>query len=318
MPLAFFVRRLLQAAVLLAGVATLTFLLTRALPGGPETLLARNSRITEAQRAAILHNLGLDQPVPVQLLRWGSQVLRGDMGISFTQQRPVSAVITERMGPTFRLMAVSMVLSLVVALFGGVVSVLWPGTFASCLIAILNAFALTAPLFWVGLMLQLAFAVHLRWLPSADMTRGLGLLDDLRYLPLPAVTLALGFIAGWSRYLSAALAETLRADYLRTARAKGLTQAIALLRHGMANARTPFLTIILLDAPLFVVGAVVTETVFSWPGVGRLFFDSLRVRDYPVVLGITLYASALVVGLGIVTDVLAAAFDPRIRRPAHD
>jgi peptide/nickel transport system permease protein len=284
-----------------------------AMPGGPTTLLARNSRMTARQLENVKRSMGLDQPVPVQLGRWLVNVARGDLGLSFTQFRPVAQIIAERVGPTMRLMTVAMGMSIVLALGAGLLSALRRYSWADTLITAVSFVGLAMPVFWLGLMLQLLFSVQLGWLPAADMTKGNGPLDDLRHIILPAFTLAFGTIASWSRYVRSSMLETINLDYIRTARAKGLDYHTTVTRHALRNALIPFVTVIAIDIPLFLTGAVVTETIFSWPGLGRLFFDALRARDYPVLMGLLVYSAALIVAFGIIADLVYALLNPRIR-----
>jgi peptide/nickel transport system permease protein len=310
---AYFTRRLIGAVPLLIGIAIISFVFMQAMPGGPTALLARNSRMSAAQLENVKRSLGLDQPMHVQLARWLLGVARGDLGLSFTQFRPVSEVIGERVGPTMRLMAVAILLSISMALVAGLVSALRRYSFIDNVITAVSFAGLAMPVFWVGLMLQLLFSVQLGWLPAADMTKDAGLFDDLRHLILPAITLAFGTIASWSRYLRSSMLEVVNLDYIRTARAKGLPYNLTVTRHALRNALIPFVTVVAIDIPFFLTGAVVTETIFSWPGLGRLFFDALRARDYPVLMGLLVYSAVLIVAFGIIADFIYALLNPRIR-----
>jgi peptide/nickel transport system permease protein len=309
----YFTRRVIGAVPLLIGIAVISFLFMYAMPGGPTTMLARNSRMTAKQLENIKRSMGLDQPVPVQLGRWLVNIARGDLGLSFTQFRPVTQIIGERIGPTMRLMAVAMAISLALALGAGLLSALRRYSWIDNVITGVSFVGLAMPVFWLGLMLQLFFSVQLGWLPAADMTKGNGLLDDLRHIILPALTLAFGTVAAWSRYVRSSMLETINLDYIRTARAKGLSYHATVTKHALRNALIPFVTVVAIDIPLFLAGAVVTETVFSWPGLGRLFFDALRARDYPVLMGLLVYSAVLIVAFGIIADLIYALLNPRIR-----
>lgn len=310
---AYFTRRLIGAVPLLIGIAIVSFIFMQAMPGGPTALLARNSRMSAAQLENVKRSLGLDQPMHVQLARWLLGVARGDLGMSFTQFRPVTQVIGERIGPTLRLMLVAMGMSLGMALAAGLISALRRYTLADNVITAISFAGLAMPVFWVGLMLQLLFAVQLGWLPAADMTKGNGVLDDTRHILLPALTLAFGTIASWSRYLRSSMLEVVNLDYVRTARAKGLEYKRVVTKHALRNALIPFVTVVALDVPFFLTGAVVTETIFSWPGLGRLFFDALRARDYPVLMGLLVYSAVLIIVCSILADFVYALLNPRIR-----
>lgn len=310
----FLIRRLLGAIPLLLGVAVLSFVFMQLAPGGPDALFARNARMTEEQLQAIRHNMGLDRPVHEQLLTWLVNLLQGDLGISYTQYRPVSQVIWDVVPNTLLLMGTGMLISLVAALTFGVLAARRPGGFFDTLTSFISYFGLAMPVFWFGLMLQLLFAVHLGWLPSAGMqsAAGGGAMDVARHLALPAFTIAIGSIAGWSRYVRSSTIESLSQDYVRTGRAKGMDERRVLLGHVLRNALIPFVTVVGIDVPLYLTGAVLTETVFSWPGMGRLFFDALTVRDYPILMGILLLGAVLIVLGNLIADILYGVLDPRI------
>jgi peptide/nickel transport system permease protein len=311
---AFLARRLLGAIPLLLGVSILSFIFMQLAPGGPDTLLAKNGRMSQAQLAAIRENMGLDDPVPVQLWTWIQNLAVGDLGTSFTQQRPVSEVIWEVFPNTLYLMATALVISLIVAMIFGVGAAVNQYGWFDNVTSFIAYFGLSMPVFWIGLMLQIIFAVKLGWLPSAGMhsPTGGGPLDLIKHMILPAMTLAIGSIGSWSRYLRSSTLEVLGQDYVRTAQAKGLNSRIVMTRHVLRNAIVPFMTIVAIDIPLYLTGAVLTETVFSWPGMGRLFFDSLTKRDYPVLMGILLLGAVLIVLGNIIADMLYAVLDPRV------
>jgi peptide/nickel transport system permease protein len=304
-------RRLLQAVPLLIGIAIISFVFMQAMPGGPDTMLARNSRMPKEQLEIVRRNMGLDQPMYVQLARWLLNLARGELGISFTQQRPVADVISERIGPTLRLVVVALGISVVLAVLIGVLSAVWRYTLFDYVTTTLAYIGLALPVFWVALMLQLLFALRLGVLPSADMQSER--FPPLLHLVLPAATLAIGTVASWSRYLRTSMLEVIGQDYVRTARAKGLWQRAVVLRHALRNALIPFITVVALDIPFYLAGAVLTERVFSWPGLGRLFFESLNARDYPVLMGLLAYSAILIVVFNLIADVLYAWLDPRIK-----
>jgi peptide/nickel transport system permease protein len=311
----YLIRRLISAVPLLLGVAVLSWVFMQLAPGGPDTLYARNARMTEEQLQAIRHNMGLDRPLHEQLLTWLGNLLRGDLGISYTQYRPVSQVIWDVVPNTFILMGTGLLISLVVALVAGVFAARHQYGLFDNISAFLSYFGLAMPVFWFGLMLQLLFAVHLGWLPSAGMysAQGDGGLGDLaRHLALPAFTIAIGSIAGWSRYVRSSTIEVLEQDYVRTARAKGLDEQRVVAGHVLRNALIPFVTVVGIDVPLYLTGAVLVETVFSWPGMGRLFYDALTVRDYPVLMGILILGAVLIVLGNLIADLLYGVLDPRI------
>jgi peptide/nickel transport system permease protein len=311
---AFVIRRLLGAIPLLLGVSILSFFFMQLAPGGPDTLLAKNGRMSQTQLAAIRKNLGLDEPMLVQLWTWIKNLAQGDLGTSFSQQRSVRDVIFDVFPNTLYLMIVAMLISLLMAVIFGIGAAINQYGWFDNITSFFAYFGLSMPVFWFGLMLQILFAVKLGWLPSANMhsPTGGGAIDLIRHMILPAMTLAIGGVGSWSRYLRSSTLEVLGQDYVRTARAKGLREQTVMVRHVFRNALIPFLTVVAIDIPLYLTGAVVTETVFSWPGMGRLFFDSLGKRDYPVLMGILLLGAVLIVLGNLVADVLYAVLDPRI------
>jgi peptide/nickel transport system permease protein len=310
----FLIRRLLGAIPLLLGVAVLSFIFMQLAPGGPDAMFARNARMTEEALQAIRRNMGLDRPVHEQLIVWLGNLVRGDLGISYTQYRPVSQVIWDVVPNTLLLMGTGMLISLAAALTFGILAARRQYGFFDNITSFISYFGLAMPVFWFGLMLQLLFAVRLGWLPSAGMESagGGGPWDVARHLVLPAFTIAIGSIAGWSRYVRSSTIESLSQDYVRTARAKGIDERRVLLGHVLRNALIPFVTVVGIDVPLYLTGAVLTETVFSWPGMGRLFFDALTVRDYPVLMGILLLGAVFIVLGNLIADVLYGVLDPRI------
>jgi peptide/nickel transport system permease protein len=307
-------RRLLGAIPLLVGVAIVSFAGMQLAPGGPTVLFARAGRMSQAQLDAIRHSMGLDQPWYVQLLYWFGNLLRGDLGLSYSQFRPVSAVIWEVFPNTVLLVGAGLLISLVVSLLFGILAARRPYGFFDNATSFVSYFGLAMPVFWFGLMLQILFAVHLGWLPSAGMRspEGGSAKDVLAHLALPALTIAIGSIAAWSRYVRSSTIEVLGQDYVRTARAKGMREQRVLSGHVLRNALIPFVTVVGIDVPLYLTGAVLTETVFSWPGMGRLFFDSLAVRDYPVLMGILILGAVLIILGNLVADLLYGLLDPRI------
>lgn len=311
---AFILRRLLGAIPLLLGVSVLSFIFMQLAPGGPDTLLAKNGRMTQTQLDAIRHSLGLDESKPRQLWIWITNLFQGDLGTSYAQQRPVRDVIFDVFPNTVYLMVAALTMSLIVAVIFGIGAAINQYGWFDNVTSFLAYFGLSMPVFWIGLMLQILFAVKLGWLPSAGMhgAQSDGFTDLVKHMILPATTLAVGSVGSWSRYLRSSTLEVLGQDYVRTARAKGLRERVVMVRHVLRNAMIPFLTIVAIDIPLYLTGAVVTETVFSWPGMGRLFFDSLTKRDYPVLMGVLLLGAVLIVIGNLLADLLYAALDPRI------
>ena len=270
--------------------------------------------MTDERLAAIREQLGIDQPLPVQLVKWIENLLRGDLGLSYAQNRPVTEVIWEVFPNTVYLMMAGLSLALIFALLFGVLAAVNQYGWFDNITSFISYFGLAMPVFWFGLMLQILFAVKLGWLPSAECTmpQKPGVLDTIEHLILPAVTLAIGSIAVWSRYIRSSTIEVLQQDYVRTARAKGLAERPVLSGHVLRNALIPFVTVAAIDIPLYLTGAVLTETVFSWPGMGRLFYDSLTRRDYPVLMGILMFGAVLIMIGNLIADLIYGMLDPRI------
>jgi peptide/nickel transport system permease protein len=311
----FLVRRLLGAIPLLFGVAVLSFLFMQLAPGTPDELYARNTRMSQAQLDAIRHNMGLDKPPYVQFWLWLRNLLQGDLGTSYSQYRPVWDVIWGVFPNTVYLVLTGLTLSLVISLVFGVLAAVRPFGFFDNVTSFVSYFGLAMPVFWFGLMLQILFAVKLGWLPSANMhsAQGGGAWDLIKHLILPAFTIAIGSIASWSRYVRSSTVEALHQDYVRTARAKGVREQAIILGHVLRNALIPFVTVVSIDIPLYLTGAVLTETVYSWPGMGRLFYDALTKRDYPVLMGILILGAVLIILGNLIADLIYGLLDPRIK-----
>jgi peptide/nickel transport system permease protein len=311
---AYVVRRLLQAVVLLFIVSVLTFLLIHSAPGGP-ALLA-NPDLSREQIEQMREQLGLDDPLPVQYLRWLGNVLQGDFGKSYNTVQPVTRLIAERLPNTIMLTGLALVISILVAVPLGVLSALKRNSALDRVIAGFSFIGVSIPVFWLGIMLIIVFAVQLKLLPAGGMyTLGaeFSLLDRLEHLLLPTLVLVVANLAELTRYTRSGMINVLSEDYIRTARAKGLPNQVVLVRHALRNALIPVITIIGVLLPRAVSGAAITETVFSWPGMGRLAVEAAMTRDYPVVLGATLTVALVVVLSSLVTDLLYAYIDPRIR-----
>jgi peptide/nickel transport system permease protein len=308
-------RRIIQMIPLLIGISLVVFLIIQAAPGGPEGMMLQSGltvdpKVIEAYR----HRLGVDQPVYVQYFRWISTALSGDLGISYTSSRPVAAMITERLPATLELMAVSFLLAACVAIPIGIYSALHQYSLFDLFATTSSFLGIAMPVFWFGLILQLIFSVYLGWLPvSGTITVGdTSLWDHLKHLILPSIVLSLHYIAGWSRYMRSSMLGVIRSDYIRTAHSKGLKEQIVIFRHAVKNALIPVITIMALNLAAIFSGAVITETIFAWPGIGRLFIQSMYARDYPVLMGILMMGSFMVVFFNLIADLVYGWLDPRI------
>lgn len=309
-------RRLLQMVPLLFGISIVLFAVIQAAPGGPEGSVLASGRFVDPQVVeAYRHRLGVDQPIQVQYLRWVGSALRGDLGLSFSTTRPVAVMIAERLPATLELMASSFVLAAFAALLLGVGSALHQYSIGDFLATGVSFVGIAMPVFWLGLILQMVFAVQLGWLPvSGTHTVGASSLNDhLAHLVLPALVLSFRYVAGWSRYLRGSLLSVVRSDYVRTARAKGLPERTVIGIHALRNALIPVVSIMALNLADLFSGAVITETVFAWPGIGRLFVQAMFARDYPLLMGILLMGSFMVVVFNLLADIVYGLLDPRIR-----
>ncbi len=311
----FALRRLGQIAATLLLLAVGTFFMLRAAPGGPAQVLLGQDRYTPELEAQLNRRLGLDRPLPVQLVRWLGLVARGDLGQSYFHRRPAVDVVRERLPATVVLGGGSFLVALLVGIGGGVWAAARRGGRIDRLIGGLAVVAVSTPAFWLGIGLIVVFAAWLRVLPSSGVAP-VGLEGDLpqrlRHLVLPLTTLAAGQAASLALYTRAALLETLGADYTRTARAMGASERRILWGHALRNAAIPIATQAGLALPHVIEGSVIVETVFSWPGIGQLTVASVGRRDYPILLTIT-----LLVGLGVLlssflTDLVYHWLDPRI------
>lgn len=301
---------------MLLGISVVVFAIIQAAPGGPETMLLQSGRMVDpAAVEAYRVRLGLDQPVPVQYARWLGAAAQGDLGVSFTSGRPVARVILERLPATVELMGTSFLLAAVLALLVGVVSAVRQYSWFDHVGTGLSFTGIAMPVFWFGLILQLVFAVQLGWLPvSGRRTVGVSsILDHARHLVLPALVLSLRYVAGWSRYLRSSMLGALRSDYIRTARAKGLSERQVVWGHALRNAMVPVVSVMALDTAGLFSGAIITEVVFAWPGIGRLFVVSMEQRDYPVLMGVLLMGSLMVILFNLLADLVYGWLDPRIR-----
>ena len=312
----FLVRRLMQALLLLVIVSMIGFAILHLAPGGPMSQFAAGGDMTQADLDRIAEQLGLNRPLPIQYLEWLWRMVRGDWGVSFRDQQPVLHIIGSHIGATLELMLTSTLLAMLIGAWVGILGAIKRYSLFDGLATIGAMIALSIPTFWFGLVVIYVFSVGLGWLPAGNRyTIGDGsFLNQVHHLIGPAFVLALVSTAVWSRYMRSSMLEVINQDYVRTARAKGLPERTILLRHSFRNALLPMITITGLHVPTLLSGALVTETVFTWPGMGRLFLDSISYRDYPVVMGILMFTAVLVLLGSLIADLLYGVADPRIAR----
>jgi peptide/nickel transport system permease protein len=317
------VRRTLLNIPLLILISAVIFIILSNAPGGALTPYLQNPHITQADIDRLKHNLGLDQPLPIQYVHWLGKVLSGDLGYSTSNSETVTQAIFERLPATLELMGSAFVFSLAIGVTFGILSALRPYSWLDYTVTTFAFFGQSMPVFWFALMLQLAFAVYgiplpagyKIQLPSASMcsTDACGFGDRIEHLILPTIVLSLLFIATWSRFMRSSMLEVINTDYMRTATAKGLSKAMVVLKHGLKNALIPLVTVVALGLPSLVAGAVVTETIFAWPGMGRLFINALTQFDFALLMGYLMLVSFLVVLFNLIADIAYAWLDPRVK-----
>ncbi len=293
------------------------------MPGGPLAPYLSNPHITPADIARLKHNLGMDQPVPIQYVKWLGHVLTGDMGYSTSNSEPVFQAIVERIPATLELMLTAFIFSVTFGVAAGIISAVYPYTFVDYFITTLAFFGQSMPVFWLALMMQLAFAVHgvplpfgyQIQLPSAGISSSdsFDLADRISHLILPTVVLSFLALALYSRFMRSSLLEVLGTDYIRTAAAKGLSFRTILFKHGLKNAMIPVVTVLALSLPGILAGAIITETIFAWPGTGRLFINALLQSDIALLMGYLIMVAFLVVFSNLLADVVYAWLDPRVK-----
>jgi peptide/nickel transport system permease protein len=317
-------RRILQSIPIMFMLSVFLFGIVRLMPGGPLAQAERNPNVTPEQLAAMRVRLGLDQPLPIQYVKWiKAFILEGDWGYSIKFRRPVADMISERLPATLLLFGVGFLVTLLIAIPVGVYSALKPYSFFDNLITTLSFAGQSVPVYWLGLLLIVVFYLLIKnpfsgspLFPAGGMyTVGKegDILDLIWHLVLPIIAVTAGWVAWYSRFLRSSMRDVLNEDYMRTARAKGLPLRLVHFRHGLRNALLPLVTMMALDLPSVFGGAVFIETIFSWPGMGRLFWDAARGRDYPVLLAVVMIEAALILVFNLLADVLYGFLDPRIR-----
>lgn len=320
-----FVVRVTQAVVIVFLVTTLTFVLIHLAPGNPFTALGETSRVSPEIVQRLEHRFGHDQPVTVQYVRYLSNIARGDFGYSFAERRPVRDAFLERVPNTLLLAGAALVIMFALGIAVGAAQGAQPGSRTDDVLSLITITVYSMPIFWLGIMSLLFFGLVLHWLPVGgthdpviyDQLGIVGKLGDrLRHLLLPAITLGLIGAATTARYQRAAMLEVIRQDFVRTARAKGLAERAVLFKHALRNALLPTITLFGLAFPLLLSGAVLVESVFSWPGLGKLAVDAIRGRDYEVVTGAAIVTACLVVLGSVLADLLYRLVDPRTREQA--
>jgi len=308
-------RRAGQSVPLILLVSILVFALLHAAPGGPLAIYLENPGVRPEDIERLRRALGLDRPLSVQYLAWLSAFASGDWGFSLSDGRPVAERMLERAPATLELASASLVVAVLAAMPFGILAAVRRGGWLDRAGSVVALAGVSLPVFWFGLVLQLTIAIALGWLPSSGRSSVFesGAIDRLRHLVLPAIVLAAVHAAAWSRYLRASMTGILTQRFILAGSARGIPRPALVLRHALRNVAGPLLTVVLMDAALLVSGAVVTESVFAWPGLGSLFTEALVRRDYPVLMAFLMVTSVAVIVLNLVADLAHRALDPRTR-----
>jgi len=309
----YLIRRLAQGAVVLFVVSAVVFAIVHAAPGGPALL--NNPDVDPKMAKEMEKQLGLDDPIPVQYARWLGNALRGNLGRSYQHSLGTAELLWARIPNTLLLSGTALLLAVVLAVPLGMISAVYRYSALDYAATVTAFVGVSIPVFWLAILLIIVFSVTLGWLPSSGMlTVGVpfSIRDRLLHLLMPSIVLATFPLAQLTRYVRSSMVDALAQDYVRTARAKGLPECSVLGRHALRNALIPMVTVLGVLTPRLLGGAVVTETIFAWPGLGRLAVEAAVTRDYPVILGATLLVSALVVLSNLITDFLYVVIDPRI------
>jgi peptide/nickel transport system permease protein len=303
--LAYLARRLVASLFILLGVSVITFMLTFMIPADPVAMIAGRSSTPEV-REQIRHQLGLDRPVTEQYLNYLGRLVKGDLGKSYARKSDVGPLIASRLPPTLLLMLAAILAELLVGLPAGIYAASRRGRMGDKVAMTLSFLSVSTPQFVLGLTLLYIFAYLLSWFP-------LGGYGSLSHIVLPALTLGLAGGGWYSRMMRSSMIEVLRNDYIRTARAKGMSEWRVVLRHGLRNAILPIIAMIGLDVGIFMSGVVVVENVFGWPGIGQLMWQAIQSLDIPIIMGVTIVAACFIVLGNLVADLVSPLIDPRVR-----
>ena len=310
------IRRFIQGFITLIAISMIVFALASAYPGGIMSAYEENPDVTAEDYARLRAKYGLDDPVPVRYLKWASNVAMGDWGISFVSKRPVLNEIGDRLGNTVLLMSVALLVTLLIAIPLGVISALRQYSLTDTILTTFAFAGNSLPVFWFGLILIMVFSVWLGWFPGSGMTtlgKPFSIPDLVAHMVLPVTMLALVTAAGYMRYMRSSMLDVIGQDYMRTARSKGLTELHVNVRHGLRNALIPLVTLLAFEIPLLFGGALYTETIFAWPGMGRLFYERAVKGDMPVVMACVIIFSALTILAMFLADLAYTMLDPRIQ-----
>lgn len=309
------VSRLLRSVLVLVGISVILYVMMRAIPGGPLAMYLHGGHVTKAEIARLRQSFGLNQPVWKAYIAWLWSAVHGNFGDSYLYGLPATTLLMQRLPNSLILMLPAFALAVCMALASGVLAAVHHGDWLDYTIDVSSYVGMAIPIFWLGLLMIEAFATGLHWFPVGGMANP-GQVPTfetlLPHLVLPALVLAIFIMSSESRYVRSSMLDALHTDYIRTARAKGAPELRVVIRHALRNALIPVITVMIMDGAFLFGGALVTETVFSWPGMGRLFLQAVEQGDYPVIMAEVAFLSVIIVLANIVADVLYAVVDPRI------
>jgi peptide/nickel transport system permease protein len=307
-------RRIIQMAIVIFFFSMLVFAIIRLIPGDPSTMMFPIDEMTPEAVAQVRREMGLDKPIPVQYLAWLREIARGNFGVSWRSRQPALTMIAERLPATLALAGAAILIATLVTVPLGIASGIRPHSWIDNLATAFSLMGIAMPSFWLGLMLILLFAVNWRVLPASGYTPlSEDFAEGLRRLIMPALTLGVSYAAPLTRFLRTGLLDVMSADYIRTARSKGLRERRVVLRHALKNALLTVVTVLGMQIGALIGGAIVTESVFAWPGIGRLLLDAIVKRDYGVLQAVILFVCAAYMVINLLVDILYAYLDPRIR-----
>lgn len=298
------------------GITLISFAIIHLAPGDPTTMMM-NPKFKPSDLARIRANLGLDDPVAIQYFKWVRSMLKFDFGNSFISGRLVTEILLEKIPVTLFLTGTGMFVSIILSVILGILSATKQYSATDYAVSLFAFAGLSIPVFWFGLMLILIFSVKLSWLPATGMydlrSEHVSLWSRITHMILPVICIAYPSLASWTRYMRSSMLEVIREDYIRTARSKGLTEKVVIYKHALKNALIPMITLLGLSLPFLLSGALITESIFGWPGLGRTGINAVWQRDYPIVMAINTVTAFLVLFCNFVTDLAYAAIDPRIK-----
>ncbi len=312
----YILRRLIQLLPTLLFITFGSFLLLQAVPGGPMAMYTENPEITAEDLARLERSFGLDQPVTIQYFKWLGKLVQGDFGYSLVERRPVLDIVFERLGNTLYLVGLALSISLVISTIAGVISAYRQYSLLDHVTTFFALVGYSLPIFWSGLLTIVIFSVWLRWFPAGGMVtlgQAPSLADRLHHTVLPVSILSLFFTGYYTRFIRGSVLEVKTQEYIRVARAKGVKEFQIFIRHTAKNAAIPVVTLVALNLPTLFAGALFTETIFTWPGMGRLFWQAATRRDYPVLMSLITITAALVILSNLLADILYGVLNPQIR-----